>query len=165
VVTAIRQQVTVQPGGVIELRSPELMAGARAEVIILLGSESPTTGILPAGPAGSQVQPLPDWRRYAGTCKGGVQGSPDNDRIDGVAFDRGTDPILRLLTAEQARALVAYRGDDALRQRIEELAARNTEGALSEPEHSEYEGYVRANHFIAVLQAKARRILAGESRR
>ena len=33
---AIRQRVTVQPGGVIEVRSPELTAGARAEVIILL---------------------------------------------------------------------------------------------------------------------------------
>ena len=81
--------------------------------------------------------------------------------FDAVAFDRGTDPILRLLTHEQARALVAYRGDDALRGRIEELAARNTEGALSESERAEYEGYVRANHFIAVLQAKARKLLAG----
>jgi hypothetical protein len=81
--------------------------------------------------------------------------------FDAVAFDRGTDPILRLLTAEQVRALVAYRGDDALRLRIEELAERNTEGSLSEAERSEYEGYVRANHFIAVLQASARRVLAG----
>jgi len=40
-VAAIRQQVTVQPGGVIEVRSPELTLGARAEVIILL---DPTAG-------------------------------------------------------------------------------------------------------------------------
>jgi hypothetical protein len=80
--------------------------------------------------------------------------------FDEVAFDRGTDPILCLLTADQARALIAYRGDDGLRQRIEELAARNTEGRLSDAERSEYEGYVRANHFIAVLQAKARKLLA-----
>jgi hypothetical protein len=80
--------------------------------------------------------------------------------FDAVAFDRGTDPILNLLTPEQARALVAYRGDAALRQRIEELAARNTEGDLSEAERAEFEGYVRANHFIAVLQSKARKLLA-----
>lgn len=35
-VAAIRQNVTVQPGGLIEVRSPELMPGARAEVIVLL---------------------------------------------------------------------------------------------------------------------------------
>ena len=80
--------------------------------------------------------------------------------FDAVAFDRGTDPILRFLSVEQARALVAYQGDDALRQRIEHLARRTTEGELTEAERSEYEGYVRANHFVAVLQAKARKLLA-----
>lgn len=81
--------------------------------------------------------------------------------FDTAAFDRGTDPVIRLLTVEQARALVAYRGEEALRQRIEELARRNTEGELPEEERSEYEGYVRANNFIAILQAKARKLLAG----
>lgn len=80
--------------------------------------------------------------------------------FDALAFDRGTDPILRFLTVEQARDLVAFRGDDALRQRIDDLARRNTEGDLTEAERSEYEGYVRANHFVAVLQAKARKLLA-----
>lgn len=80
--------------------------------------------------------------------------------FDAIAFDRGTDPILRLLTPEQVRAVVDYRGDEALRRRIDELAAKNTEGELTEPERSEYEGYVRANKFVAVLQAKARRMLS-----
>ena len=35
-VAAIRQQVTVQPGGVVEVRSPELTPGARADVIVLV---------------------------------------------------------------------------------------------------------------------------------
>jgi hypothetical protein len=56
---------------------------------------------------------------------------------------------------------VDYRGDDALRERIDELARRNTEGILTEAERSEYEGYVRANKFIAILQSKARKLLAG----
>jgi hypothetical protein len=81
--------------------------------------------------------------------------------FDTTAFERGTDSILRFLTYEQARELVAYRGDEALRERIEDLARRNTEGELTEAERSEYEGYVRANKFIAVLQAKARKLLAG----
>jgi hypothetical protein len=35
-VAAIKQQVTVQPGGVIEIRSPELKPGTSAEVIVLV---------------------------------------------------------------------------------------------------------------------------------
>ena len=42
--------------------------------------------------------------------------------------------------------------------RIEELAAKSTEGELSEAERSEYEGYVRANKFVAILKRLAREI-------
>lgn len=34
--SAFRQKVKVQPGGVIEIRSPELTPGAMAEVIVLM---------------------------------------------------------------------------------------------------------------------------------
>jgi hypothetical protein len=34
--SGLRQKVVVQPGGVVELRSPELPAGATVEVIVLL---------------------------------------------------------------------------------------------------------------------------------
>jgi hypothetical protein len=40
-VAAIRQQVTVQPGGVVEVRSPELTPGSSAEVIVLVEAASP----------------------------------------------------------------------------------------------------------------------------
>jgi hypothetical protein len=79
--------------------------------------------------------------------------------FDTVAFDRGTDPILEFFNPEQARALVAYRGDEELRARIEELAGKNTNDELTEQERAEYEGYVQANKFIAVLQAKARKLI------
>jgi hypothetical protein len=79
--------------------------------------------------------------------------------VDLAAFDRGTDAILNFFSLEQARALAAYRGDDLLRARIEELASKNTEGELSDSERAEYEGYVQANKFIAVLQAKAKKLL------
>jgi hypothetical protein len=79
--------------------------------------------------------------------------------FDTVAFDRGTDPILGFFNVEQARALVAYRGDQAIRERIEELARKSTEGKLTEQERAEYEGYVQANKFIAILQAKAKKLL------
>ena len=80
--------------------------------------------------------------------------------FDTAAFDRGTDGVLQLITVEQARALVAYQGEPAIRARIEELARMNTEGELSEAERAEYEGYARANRFIAILQAKARKLLS-----
>lgn len=79
--------------------------------------------------------------------------------FDTVAFDRGADPILGFFNIEQARALVAYRGDEALRARIEELANKNSEGEMTDAEQAEYEGYVQANKFIAILQAKAKKLL------
>jgi hypothetical protein len=79
--------------------------------------------------------------------------------FDTAAFERGTDPLLDLLTEEQAKALVAYSGDEALRARIDELASKNTEGLLADEERAEYEGYVRANNFMSILQAKARKRL------
>lgn len=78
---------------------------------------------------------------------------------DSSAFERGTDGLLQFFTPQQAEAIVAYRGDDALRARIDQLATKNSEGELTPEERAEYEGYVRANNFIAVLQAKARKLL------
>ena len=78
---------------------------------------------------------------------------------DSVAFDRRTDPILVFFNVDQARALVAYRGDESLHRRIEELAGKCTEGQLTDAERAEYEGYIQANKFIAILQAKAKKLL------
>jgi hypothetical protein len=84
--------------------------------------------------------------------------------FDTAAFDRATDPLLQFLSREQAEALIGYRSDPELRERIDELASKNTEGELTEDERAEYEGYVKANSFVAMLQAKARRFLtAGEA--
>ena len=80
--------------------------------------------------------------------------------IDTDAFDRGTDPILQFFTVDQARGIVQYRGDAAIESRIEELAAKANEDELTPDERAEYEGYVRANKFMAILQAKARKLLA-----
>jgi len=80
---------------------------------------------------------------------------------DNNAFDRGIDPILQIiLSSDKARTVVEYRADQPLQERIEQLATRCTEGELSEAERTEYEGYVRANNFVAILQAKARKLLA-----
>jgi hypothetical protein len=43
---------------------------------------------------------------------------------------------------------------------LEDLADKCTEGQFSGEEPAEYETYVRAIEFIAVLQARARRVLS-----
>ena len=80
--------------------------------------------------------------------------------IDATAFDRGMDPIIKFFTVEQAQAIVQYRGEASLRKRIEKLAGKANEGELTPDEQAEYEGYVRANKFVAILQAKLRKLLA-----
>ncbi len=44
---------------------------------------------------------------------------------------------------------------------MEELAQKSNEGELTDEQRAEYEGYLQANDFIATLQAKARKLLAG----
>ncbi|MCL4204154.1 MAG: hypothetical protein KJ000_16860 [Pirellulaceae bacterium] len=95
---------------------------------------------------------------FLGSSRGGLHSVAQV--FDTAAFDRATDPLLQFISRDQAEALVAYRGDPPLRNRIDELASKSTEGELTDGERAEYEGYVRANHFVAILQAKARKLLA-----
>jgi hypothetical protein len=53
--------------------------------------------------------------------------------------------------------------DQSLRERIEELAAKNTEGNLTPEERDEYAGYVRANKFVAVLRREAKKFKSGSA--
>ena len=64
---------------------------------------------------------------------------------------------------DKAEDVLSYRPDPALQERIEQLASKSTEDELSEDERAEYEGYVRANKFVAILQRQARRILGSPS--
>lgn len=80
-VAAIRQQVTVQPGGVVEVRSPELPPGARAEVIVLLTNQ-PRPAESPAPAPDSATPQEGAWRRHAGVFRSGNPALADNDRID-----------------------------------------------------------------------------------
>jgi hypothetical protein len=81
------------------------------------------------------------------------------DTFDTAAFERGIDPVLRFLTPEQTRALIDYRADEWLEQRISDLAVKHNEGDLTPKELAEYKGYVQANKFVAILQARARTLL------
>jgi hypothetical protein len=59
-----------------------------------------------------------------------------------------------------AQQTAALRADPLTQARIDELATKCNEGALTEAEQREYEAYVEALEFIGLLQAKARAILA-----
>jgi hypothetical protein len=80
--------------------------------------------------------------------------------IDSAAFDRATEPVFRILNREQAAQIADFHSDEELQRRIQELAEKANEGELTDAERAEYQGYAEANRFIAVLQAKARRLLA-----
>lgn len=73
-----------------------------------------------------------------------------------AAFQRGLQPFLQLLLPGKEAQVMAVETDLALRRRIDELAARSTEGALTDDEREEYEGYVRANKFAAILRRQAK---------
>ena len=76
-----------------------------------------------------------------------------------TAFERGVRPLLQLVLRDKAEVVLNFHPDPALQNRIKELATKSTEGELSEEERAEYEGYVRANKFIAILQRQARHVL------
>lgn len=77
-------------------------------------------------------------------------------------LDRLLAPVGRCLTPEVARRLVVLQADPEVQERIELLASRNSEGALTDEEREEYELYVQTLDVIAVLQAKARKLLADD---
>jgi hypothetical protein len=78
---------------------------------------------------------------------------------DTPVLDRLLDPLGRILTPEVARNLINLRFDPKAQTRIDKLARRCNEGRLSEEERREYEVYVHAIDFIAILQSKARALL------
>ena len=75
-------------------------------------------------------------------------------------LDRLLEPLSRCLNPEAAERLVQLRGDPQLQARMDDLAGKCNEGDLTEEERIEYEAYVRTGNLIALLQAKARRLLA-----
>ena len=75
---------------------------------------------------------------------------------EAIAFDRGIRPVLELVLPEKAEAVLKFRAAPKLRRRIEKLADKSSQGTLTRRERAEYEGYVRANKFVAILQRQAR---------
>ncbi len=77
-----------------------------------------------------------------------------------MAFQRGVSPLLQLLLPGKEDLIMSVMPDRSLRDRIDQLAGKSTEGELTEEEQAEYEGYVRANKFIALMMREAKRFKA-----
>jgi hypothetical protein len=67
-------------------------------------------------------------------------------------LNRMLDPLSRCLDAESARRVVELTFDPSVQVRVEVLAERANEGLLTPDERSEYEAYLNADDFIAVLK-------------
>jgi hypothetical protein len=78
--------------------------------------------------------------------------------------NRLLEPLGRCLTPEVARQLVQLRADPKTQARVQTLADKCNEGLLSPAERAEYEAFVSTSNFIAILQAKARALLARQGK-
>jgi hypothetical protein len=79
-----------------------------------------------------------------------------NDHI----LERLLDPVSSSLNEEAARKLIGLRADRKAQARVDGLARKCNEGPLTGAERHEYKTYVLAGELIAILQAKARLLLA-----
>lgn len=86
------------------------------------------------------------------SCYNGLMETLDRPSI----VDQLLDPVSQMLTPEVAKKLVRLRFGAKTQARLDRLARRCNEGQLSDQERKDYESYVNAIDFIAILQAKAR---------
>ena len=75
-------------------------------------------------------------------------------------LDRLLGPVGKSFGIKTAEAIANLRADPDLQEKMERLARRCTEGALTAEEKAEYDALISANNVIAILQAKARDVLA-----
>jgi hypothetical protein len=97
--------------------------------------------------------------RFDAVCCQGIMTNVKT--LDAPVLDRLLDPVGRILTPEVARGHVRLRFDPKAQTHIKKLARKCNKGKLTEVEQREYEAYVYAIDFIAILQAKARNLLKG----
>jgi hypothetical protein len=76
-------------------------------------------------------------------------------------LDRLVEPMVRTFTPEVARSLLRLRADPELQARMDELAEKCNEGRLTAEEREEYETSIHFASYLAIIQAKARKLLKG----
>jgi len=79
-----------------------------------------------------------------------------NKSRNGRVLQRLLEPVSSSLNEEAARKLIGLKADRKAQARVDELARKCNEGQLTPEERQQYETYVLAGEFIAILQAKAR---------
>lgn len=79
---------------------------------------------------------------------------------ENAILDKMLEPVTRCFTPAVAKEIAELRADSVTQARIDELAAKCNEAALSDAEQREYRAYVEAIDLIGILQAKARSLLA-----
>ena len=87
-----------------------------------------------------------------------------NRKANGILLDRILEPVSSSLNEEAAHKLIGLRADRKTQARVAKLARKCNEGELTTQERREYEMYVLAGHFLAILQAKARLFLASHEK-
>jgi hypothetical protein len=79
---------------------------------------------------------------------------------NGKFLDRILEPVSSSLNEEAARKLIGLKADRKTQALVAKLADKCNEGTLTPEERRDYEMYVMAGHFMAILQAKVRIRLA-----
>jgi predicted secreted Zn-dependent protease len=77
-----------------------------------------------------------------------------------VGLAKLLDPVAECFTPEVAKRVAELGADPNVQARIDELAEKCNEGMMTPEETAEYDAYIRAMDVIAVLQKKARSLLA-----
>jgi len=79
------------------------------------------------------------------------------DAIAAGVLDSLLDPLSRCLDSGSARRVAEFRVAANVQERVDALAERANEGLLTDDEKAEYEAFVNASDFIAILKLKALR--------
>ena len=75
-----------------------------------------------------------------------------------TALDEIFKSVGSCLSVEAASKLRDLRISEALQSQLDSWAVQNSEGTLGNEERQQYESILRTLNFVAVLQAKARKI-------
>ena len=85
------------------------------------------------------------------------------DLIEATTLDGMLEPLSRCLDAESARRIAEFRVDPVVEARLDILAEKANEGALSDAERAEYEAAINAADFISILKLKVKRHLVASA--
>ncbi len=80
-----------------------------------------------------------------------------------TGLDDLLDQLSESLTPEMAQLLVDFRANTRTIERMDLLAEKANDGTLTEAEQLEYAEAARAGTLIAILQAKAKKVLRDKS--